>query len=239
MKKYLTHILLLILISGITSSCSSGSDGGIVDEGSETPRPEAVSLVFPLQNAECNQGVILSDTQSRVTFEWNTSKNTDKYSISLTNLNSNALESFSTTANETELDITLSRGVPYSWKVISKSNGTSQTAQSDDWNFFNAGLGIQNYAPFPAALISPQMGLTVTSSTITLEWNGSDADNDIKEFEIYFGTENPPSTLLNTSTGTQLGNVQLEANTVYYWQVVTIDQHDNSTESQVFEFKRE
>ncbi len=226
------YILLVLTIASFYGCGGGGSD--------DTPpiiSPEAATLVFPLKDAECNQGEILSETESKVTFEWNASENTTRYTVSLNNLNTNTLETFDSTT--TEVAITLQRGVPYSWKVISKTNGSTQVAQSETWNFYNAGPGVENYAPFPAELVSPPMGLTVSTDTIDLVWKGSDADNDINGYEVFIGTDNPPATLLNTLTDTSITDVQLQSNTVYYWQVVTMDQHGNSTKSSVFEFKSE
>jgi len=227
MKNILKVFIITLVIS--LFGCSGSDDGG--DGG----RPEASALVFPLKDAECNEGEIISDTESTVPFEWNAASGANSYTVSLTNLVTETTESFNT--ENTMLDITILRGTPYSWKVITRSNSTAQTSQSESWNFYNAGPGVENYAPFPARLIAPQMGLTFNSSTITLEWEGSDADADISEYEIYFDTNSPPTTLVATQIATSF-NVSLEADTVYYWQIVTKDQHGNSSKSPVFEFKR-
>ncbi|KAA1244776.1 hypothetical protein [Aquimarina sp. RZ0] len=222
-------IFILIVSAAIfLCSCSSSDDGGTVVAN-------AATLVFPLKDAECNQGEIVSETESIVTFEWNEAMSAVSYTVSLTNLITNTQENFN--SNTTQVAITLQRGVPYSWNVISRVNGSSQIAESETWNFYNAGPGIENYAPFPAELISPPMGLTVSGNTIDLIWKGSDVDNDIKEYEIYMGTDTPPTTLLNTLTDTSIANVQLQSDIVYYWQVITKDHHSNSTKSSVFEFK--
>jgi len=219
----------ILITASIIASCSSGDDGG-----GEVANPEAATLVFPLKDAECNEGEIISDTESKVPFEWNAAANVDRYVISLRNLATETTAVFST--ENTTIDITILRGTPYSWKVISRANGTTETAQSESWNFYNAGPGVENYAPFPAELIAPQMGLTFSSPTTTLEWEGSDADGDISEYEVYVDTSSPPTALVASQTSTTF-NVSLEANTVYYWQIVTKDQHGNSTKSPVFEFK--
>jgi len=231
-------ILTLIILTTFISSCGGSDDGGgivVGDDGGNDNIPQAASLVFPLKNVECNEGKILSKTESLVTFEWNAAELTDSYTVSLTNLETNIKEEFST-ANTT-LEIKLLRGTPYSWKVISKVNGSAQIAQSDTWNLYNAGPGTENYAPFPATLISPQMGLSVSGSNIVLEWQGSDADDDIDEYEIYMDTTSPPTTLRNTQKSSTF-SVPIPTKTVYYWQIVTKDKHGNSTKSPVFEFKK-
>jgi len=231
MKNTIKSVLIistLLLVLG----CSNSDDGGGDGNGEA---PKAASLVFPLKDAECNQGEILSDTESKVPFEWNAAEFANKYTVSLTNLETNTTETFDT--DKTLLDIILLRGKPYSWKVISKSNSTMQTGTSEVWKLYNAGPGVENYAPFPAELISPKMGLTINTTNTDLKWRGSDADNDIEEFKVYMDVINPPVKLIATQNRSDISNVALEANTIYYWQVETTDKHGNSTKSSVFEFK--
>ena len=51
----------------------------------------------------------------------------------------------------------------YSWKVVSKANGTNYSNNSDTWQFYLAGDGQENYAPFPATILSPSSGVSVDS----------------------------------------------------------------------------
>ncbi|MBL4939285.1 MAG: hypothetical protein JKY16_03250, partial [Lutibacter sp.] len=110
------------------------------------------------------------------------------------------------------------------------------TAKSAEWKFYNSGDAVITYAPFPAELIGPVMGSSTSESTVTLEWSGSDVDNDIKEYEVYFGLSNPPITNLDTTTNQKIENVAVSANT-YYWKVVTRDDEGNTSTSEVFQFK--
>ncbi|WP_405293567.1 fibronectin type III domain-containing protein [Algibacter sp. Ld11] len=225
-------IKILIIVCTVSFYGCSGGDGGGDDDGGKAP--EKATLVFPLNNSECNEGDIISETQTKVTFEWNASANTNKYTIVLKNLVDNTTRNINTT--NTSQSENLLRGVPYSWSVISKSNSNTTTATSDTWKFYNAGLGVENYAPFPAELVAPNMG-GLTSTTTTLEWNGSDIDNDIESYDVYLGTSNSPTTLLESISSTSSSASGLTANTVYYWKVVTTDTHGNNSESPVFEFR--
>jgi hypothetical protein len=121
--------------------------------------------------------------------------------------------------------------------VVSKANGTTVTASSDKWKFYNEGPGIENYAPFPADVVAPKRGPQVENTgTVSLEWTGSDVDNDIDEYEVFFGTVTPPTNSLVTTTSTTT-NTSVNANTVYYWYVVTTDVAGNTSTSETFEFK--
>ncbi|WP_340201371.1 hypothetical protein [Ascidiimonas sp. W6] len=218
-------------------ACGGGGDGDDGGGGGNVTPPSAATLIFPENNTECNEGTILSASQSRVTFRWNAAQNADSYGVILRNLETNQLTNSSATTN-TNIDITISRGTPYSWQVESRANGTSQTARSETFRFYNAGEPIENFAPFPAAAVAPNIGETVdgSSGSITLRWSGSDIDNDISQYDIFFGTANPPTNLQATQAGTTL-NVNVTASTVYFWQVVTRDAEGNTSTSELFQFK--
>ena len=89
-----------------------------------------------------------------------------------------------------------------------------------------------------AEALVPAVGATVTatSSKVTLSWQGADVDNDIKDYEVFFGTATLPTTSLSVTTDTFL-EVDVTANTIYYWRVKTTDEEANSSISEIFEFK--
>jgi len=237
----LKYITLFCFISAFVLSCGGGDSGG----GSTPPTPpppppvaapSAATLIFPEDNTECNISDVLSDTQSTVTFQWNASENTDTYEVQVRNLNSNnTLTAFS---NTTEVPITIERGTPYEWSVISSANGTNETATSAAFRFFNEGPGIENYAPFPADVIAPARGSTVPVSTVSLQWLGGDIDDDITGFEILFGTDSDPTNSIGSTTDETI-DVDVMANTVYFWRVISTDGANNASTSEIFEFRTE
>jgi hypothetical protein len=191
-------------------------------------------LLFPENNTECIEGTILSDTESKVAFTWKASENTDAYTVNLKNLDSSTSQSLNASTNE--LEITLTRGTPYSWSVTSKANGISETAESPIWKFYNAGRAIENYAPFPAEAVSPKMGSSIDAGTIIISWQGNDVDNDIVSYDIYIDENNPPTTLANSPTSDSI-NYEVLSSKVYYWKVITKDASGNTSSSEVFQFK--
>ncbi len=224
--------LSLILIFPLLLACGGSDDGPSDPE--PTPAPSATTLVFPENNSECTEGTLLSDSESEVIFRWNIAQNTDSYTVNLRNLNTD--DGRQINANTNELAIRLNRGTPYSWSVVSKANGTSETAESATWRFYNAGPGIENYSPFPADDPSPKSGATVNSGSLTLGWAGSDLDNDIVSYEVYLDVTNPPGTLVGTVSQTSF-ETTITADTVYYWRVITIDSENNRSNSQIFQFR--
>ena len=225
---YISNSILVLACVLTFISCGSGGDD-------TPPAPEAASLIFPEDNTECNEGTILSDTQSTVTFRWNDATNADSYDVTVTNLNSNSTQVESSDTNSA--DITILRGVPYSWSVTSK-NASTETATSDTWRFYNAGLPVQNYAPFPANLTSPQSGIQVPAGQVTLEWEGNDIDNDITSFTVVLDTDNPPTTEVgNVSTSSFTATV--DPASIYYWRITTVDREGNTSNSEISQFRTE
>ena len=216
-------------------NCSKSSDDGPTTPPVPEP-PMAATLTFPNNNQECNQGVDVNATQSSVTFTWVASANTDSYEVKLKNLDAGTTSSHS--ANTNELAITIKKGTPYSWYVVSRSTTSIETAQSDTWKFYNAGDAVQSYTPFPAELVAPTMGANLNGVTsVTLEWSGSDIDGDITGYEIYFETATPPMAQIGASQTATTIDATVAAGNVYYWRVVTTDAEGNNSQSEIFEFR--
>ena len=106
--------------------------------------------------------------------------------------------------------------------------------------FYNEGSQT-TYAPFPAQLVEPVSGSTVIrtdTGQVRLIWQGADVENDIASYDIQLSTTNPPTD--NVGPQSNLISdlfVEVNADTVYYWRVITTDAEGNSSTSSVFEFK--
>jgi len=207
--------------------------------GDDTPpAPEGALLVFPEENSECTTGSSVNETLSQVTFRWTASKNTDSYTLSVVNLDTNVPQNISTAATSASLSI--AKGTPFAWSVTSRNSKSDQVATSDTWLFYNAGAQT-TYAPFPAQLLSPASGATVQkdiANEVLLEWSGADVDNDIDTFEVFFSEVDPPTTSLGTTNASTMEfSVSVQSSTVYYWKVITTDLEGNISDSGVFEFR--
>lgn len=228
MKRNLIYICLIFL----SMAC-----GGKKKTGSPTATaPGKAILVSPAQNEACTSGVAVSATESAVQFSWVASSNTESYEFTIKNLLTNVSTSKTVTTNNTTA--TLLKDTPYSWFVVSKSSKTSTTTPSDTWKFYNAGDGKTNYAPFPAEIISPTNNQAISASggKITLDWNGTDTDNDIVNYDVYLGTTNSPALLQANVSTSILSNVSVNSATTYYWRVVTRDSKGNTSDSGLYRF---
>ena len=222
----------IIWLSILVLLVSCGGDDG------PPPAPEGAALVFPEENSECTTGTDINETSTQVTFRWMASNNTENYTLSVTNLNTNVPQNISTAS--TSASLTISKGTPYAWSVTSRNSNSDQVASSPTWLFYNAGSQT-TYTAFPAQLVQPLSGATVQmdiANEVLLEWSGADVDNDIASFEVLLSELNPPTTSVGiTNASTMEIPVGVVSGTVYYWRVITTDLEGNTSISGVFDFK--
>ena len=228
MKK-LKYILLISLVILVSCKGKDGGGNGDVDPPPPVPTPTAATLNTPAKNSECLDG-------ENVEFKWAASENTDSYDIVVKNLLTQSQITQTTTS--TTVTIQLTKGQPYSWYIISKSNSTAETAESEKWKFYLKGDQVANYSPFPADLISPKAEATVSAGSIKFEWSGGDADSgDTLTFDIYIDTANPPTTRIKANHTTSSINHAINSAGTYYWKVISRDNSGSNSDSGVSKFK--
>lgn len=228
-------LTMSLLLMFILTACPGGSDDGSDLDPPIPGDPGSVTLVFPENNSECTEGVTVNDIESTITFQWQASQNTDSYEVNIKNLDTGDTQK--TDAINNEAAITLSSNTPYEWFVVSKKADSETAPESAKWKFYNAGAGVTNYAPFPAEAVNPKRGESIAATTsVTLEWQGNDVDNDIAEFEVLFGTTAEPDANLGATAQSSM-SVTVASGQTYYWRIITKDNADNTSQSEVFEFK--
>ena len=223
--------LILVLTLSLGISCGGDDNNDVI---APVVNPTPATLTFPLNNTECNEGTIISESRSEVIFKWTGAANNDSYTVSLKNLETGVIKNYNT--NFEELPIAILRGVSYSWWVVSKVAGNSETAESAIWKFYNAGLPKESHPPFPAEVVSPRMGSAIASGTVKLQWKGSDVDNDITSYTVLFDKSETPTTSIGNPTTNSI-NVEVESGNVYYWKVISTDADGNTSDSEIFQFK--
>lgn len=228
---------ILKFFGGFTVLLLFGCGGN--DDGPAEPvpvPPTAAVLSAPAKDEVCLNGNSINEIQSEVAFIWEASPNTDSYNLVVQNLMTDQISTYNTTTPTQS--VTLNKGEPYSWYVLSKANNINETAQSATWKFYLAGDGQVSYAPFPAEVVFPDMGSSISSvnGTLTLAWKGSDADNDISGYDVLFDTVDPPISVIGT-TSNEVYEVAVASGGIYYWQVTTKDEKGNTSTSEVFQFR--
>ena len=151
----------VLSLSLLLFSCSAEDDSGSSPEP-QVPVPGKSSLSAPENNEVCYEGEAVDASDSAVNFSWDASSDTDSYDLQITNQESNQTQTVSGITS-TSKEVTLATDISYSWKVVSKANGTNDSTNSDTWQFYLAGDGQENFAPFLATILSPSSGVSVDS----------------------------------------------------------------------------
>ena len=234
--KSIIKITAIFLVIGLVSCGGSSEDEAPVEVAIKIPGK--ATLVAPASGTTCEPGANTTPTQSSVVFSWNPATDTESYELKVINLNTQetVTQTGITSATAT---VTLNRGIPYSWSVTSKNKGATTTV-SDTSKFYLAGVGVTNYAPFPAAAVSPLSGtvVTPTNGKVTLSWETSDVEASPLTYTLFFDTVDGKQTPIdaNKNLTSKTKEVVVNANTVYYWRVITSDGFNTST-SIVYTFK--
>ena len=202
--------------------------------------PSAPTLISPANDETCLDGTSINDSQSNVDFRWSLAANALSYELVVTNLLTQSSQTYPATSNQTT--VALTKAEPYNWSVKSIGEVGSIPSQSTQWKFYLAGDAVVNFAPFPSELISPQSGANVTpdiNNLIKLQWNASDVDDDLAQFEVYLD-KNDATTIIKTiayQTEEESIEIDVENGSTYYWKIIAIDTNQNQSSSGVYAFR--
>lgn len=223
--------LSLLIILCIISSCQ-------VEDDFVPKAPAPANLIFPDNNHECTEGIAVQGTnRTEVVFTWENDILADGYTLVLKDLSTQTERLFKSNVNEATVE--LEKATAYSWYVISHNIYNLETVQSDIWKFFNAGDPVTSYTPFPADAVFPEhAGTYMNLTSLRLQWNGLDIDNDISSYDVYFDTTKEFTTPISNTIHNTM-DITVTPGSVYYWRIVTNDAEGNTSQSEIFEFKIE
>lgn len=225
MKKYIfiTAITLLLF------SC-----GGDDDSTPPNTAPTIPTLVAPTNNKLC--------IENTVTFQWNNSTDAENNAITYQLQVAKDQEFSQIVKTEegttTSKVITLEKGTAYYWRVKATDNQGLSNGYSTFNNFYTSSDAVVNYLPFAPELVRPAFNAVLNTSTATLEWNANDVDiSDKLTFDVYFGTDNPPTAKVSENKETKTLDVAILPSKEYYWKVVAKDNKGGETIGQIWKFK--
>jgi len=94
-----------------------------------------------------------------------------------------------------------------------------------------------NFPPDVPSNPSPEDGAIEISVDTNLTWSCNDPENDSLTYYVYFGTDTIPSLLSEGIPDPFYDPGIMHNGTTYFWKIVAHDDHGNSTESPVWNFK--
>ena len=214
-----------IIIAVLLCTCSKPS----------IPEPDPALLTTP-ENSNTCVPLSTTATQGVVNFGWEEAQNTDSYEIFVRNSITQTEKRKS--ADLTSTTITLDRGAPYSWWVVSSSDASAVDTKSEVWSFYLEGIQQETFLPFSAQLNNPQdeQEVTLSSGEINLQWTGSDLDDDIAHYQVYIGTDAAQMTLVQDNLIASSYSALLDVGQTYFWQIITVDQRGNKSQSAIQSF---
>ncbi|MCV6629980.1 MAG: hypothetical protein OIF50_08990 [Flavobacteriaceae bacterium] len=215
MKPIYKILSTIVLISGIYS-CSS--DFEPVND------LEKVALQAPLDKQECF-GIILPNGNIQVRFQWNNIDANITYSLEYTNTKTKETKVVSTSSPSIQIE--LAPGVMYTWKVMAKDS-QGNNSNSETFSFYTQGLSIQHHVPFPASLDIQDNG----DGNATLSWVGSDLDEDIQYYNVFFGTQDPPAKIMD-KTNASTTTAAVQSGNTYIFMVQTVDTQGNYSNASI------
>ena len=232
MKTIIKYFILCIGV--VLVSCSSGG-GDDTPDPEPTPKnvaPTVPSLVYPTNNLLCINNVL--------EFEWNASTDSNgdaiTYKIDVSKDSQFSSIDYTATSSAIKHTFTLEKGIAYYWRVKATDSKNESSNYSSIYNLYTEGERTSNHLPFVAELIAPLQNAEENSGTITLEWTGSDVDNDPLTFDVYFDMVNPPVTKVSENQSESTLSVAAESGKDYYWKVVVKDDKGGEAIGQVWNF---
>ena len=223
---------ILILVGYVLISC-----GGSDSDEPVLPPNEAPSI--PVMIAP-NDGLLCTDLS--LDFSWNSSTDPDgdavSYTIQVATNNSFSENLQTKSVSSTTITFNLLKGLAYYWRVSAKDAKNNSSSYSAIRKFYSEGEGVSNHLPYAATLISPALNGKLNGSATKLEWSSSDIDNDPLSYNVYFGEVTNPDMVLENSSSTSF-DVNLEANTIYYWKIVVKDDAGGEAIGQEWTFSTE
>ena len=214
-----------IVIAVLLCTCSKPS----------IPEPDSALLTTP-ENSNTCVPLSTTATQGVINFGWEEAQNTDSYEVFVRNSITQTEQKKS--ADLTSTTFTLDRGAPYSWWVVSSSDASAVDTKSKVWSFYLEGIQQETFLPFSAQLNNPQdeQEVMLSSGEINLQWTGSDLDNDIAYYQVYIGTGAAQMSLVQDNQITSSYSALLDVGQTYFWQIITIDQRGNKSQSAIKSF---
>jgi len=111
--------------------------------------------------------------------------------------------------------------------------------EESDWSS-ELSVYMANRAPNTPSSPTPENETQGIGVNTVLSWIGGDEDTiDIVTYDVYFGTENPPSLAVSKQSGTSFNPGAFNYDTKYYWKIVAWDNHDASTPGPIWSFTTE
>lgn len=216
----------ILLILGFISLLMLSCEGEFIP----TELDGKVDLTFPLNVQVCPEGEFIGNNQIRVPLIWKSETDFSTYRVTIKNSQGEKVPT-NIIGKKTDTTVTLERGTLYYW-FVSGLRG-KEVIPSEEWSFYTQGDAESDYVPYPALIQVNSVG-----ENVTISWVGKDEDTeDTLLYDVFLSSENPPKTPILERTELTSYSESFAAGTTYYVQVVTRDNANNISKSQIINFR--
>ncbi len=191
--------------------------------------PESVALTSPANSA--------ANVALDATLTWQAATDPDGdavvYDVYL-GTDANPITAANTNQSGTTYTPALTANATYYWKVIAKDD-KGGTGESAIWSFSTL-----NNAPGSITLTAPANEAGGIALSSILSWQAvTDPDGDAVVYDVYFGTDASPETVISADQEGTSYTPTLVPGTTYYWKVVAKDPFGGISESAIWSFTSE
>ncbi len=127
---------------------------------------------------------------------------------------------------------TLVSGTTYFWRIVAMD--AHESTWGAIWSFSTTP---GNSPPLPPSNPFPANNAIDVSRTVTLGWNCSDPNGDALTYRVYFGEVFPPPLVASNVAVASYSPGLLDYFTPYYWRIVVVDAHGDSTTGNAWSFR--
>jgi len=122
----------------------------------------------------------------------------------------------------------------YYWKIVAWDNHGASSAGSL-WDFTTENE--VNNPPYLPSDPQPMNHAANVDINADVSWNGGDPDpGDTVTYDVCFGTTNPPPKIVSNQSATSYDPAAMMYDTMYYWKIISWDNHGVSTPGSIWDF---
>ena len=229
--KIITSIFIIIPVVLWQHGCQ---ENNILPDVDNPPPPH--KLLSP-PNAQTPRLLNPPDSTKNVkdtlTVSWTLCRDVSSYSLQVSkNKNFHPTFLYKEGIKQTSYGITGLKGnTTYYWRVrATNSKGSSAWSEARSFTTINHPPNIPKYW-------SPLDGTKDQPRTIGLYWSCDDIDGDLLNYDVYFGTDNPPlSKVSSFQVRLSYEIYNLGENVTYYWRIIAKDSYGDSSVGPVWKF---
>ena len=130
----------------------------------------------------------------------------------------------------------LPKGKTFYWRVKAIDSKEAESSYTKASRFFTERDAEVNQVPNQPTIITPANNIVISKSSVSIQWQATDPDNDVILYDMYFGTDPEALPLIIESASQNNYLATLQPKTKYYWKIVVKDHKGGVTIGNIWSF---